>query len=168
MTDKRILIGEISTVHGIKGLVKVRSFVDDVTLFHTDALFTDEKSDKKIAIKLKNAMKDHWLAEVNGITDRNAAELLRGTQLYIDRDAMPETDDGEFYYEDLKGIKIVDKDGKAIGEVLSVENFGASDLLDIRPALGGQSFYLPFTDDTVLEIDIEGGVITVEIPEGLF
>ncbi len=167
MADKRILIGEITTVHGIKGLVKVRSYVEDETLFETDALYTDERADKKISIKLKNPMKDIWLAEVKGVADRNAAELLRGTKLYIDRTAMPETEDGEFYIEDLKGMKVVDKDGKDIGEVLSVENFGASDLLDIKPA-SGASFYLPFTDNTVLEIDIEGGTITAELPEGLF
>lgn len=162
--NKRILIGEIATAHGIKGFVKVRSFVDDETLLSGDNVFVKETGDKKIQITLKNALKGDWVAEVKGVADRNAAESLRGTKLYIDRDAMPEADDGEFYVEDLKGLKIVDKDGKDIGTVLSIENFGASDLIDIKPA-SGASFYIPFTDETVLDVDFENGVITVEIPE---
>lgn len=162
--DKRILIGEIATAHGIKGFVKLRSFVDDETLFESDDVFTAETGDKKISLKLKNQMKGDWLAEVKGVSDRNEAERLRGTKLYIDRDALPDADDGEYYIEDLKGLRVVDKDGKEIGVALSVENFGASDLLDIKPP-GGSSFYIPFTDDTVLGVDFENGVITVEMPE---
>ncbi len=165
MTDsKRILIGEIATAHGIKGFVKVRSFVDDEELLEGDAVFTKETGDKTIKITLKNALKGDWVAEVKGVADRNEAERLRGTKLYIDRDAMPETDDGEYYIEDLKGLRVVDKDGKEIGTVLSIENFGASDLIDIKPE-SGASFYIPFTDDTVLDVDFESGAITIEMPE---
>lgn len=164
--NKRILIGEIATAHGIKGLVKVRGFVDDESLLESGKVFTDTTSNKTIAIKLKNALKGDWLAEVNGITDRNNAELLRGTQLYIERDGMPEADDGEYYIEDLKGLKVIDKDGKDIGVVLSVQNYGASDLLDIKPA-SGPSFYITFTDENVLGVDFDSGTVTVELPEGI-
>jgi 16S rRNA processing protein RimM len=92
---------------------------------------------------------------------------LRGTQLYIDRDQLPDTDDGEYYIEDLIGLKVVDGQGTDIGEVIAVDNFGASDLLDIKPTTGGSSFYLPYTEETVLEVDIEDGLLKVEIPEGL-
>ena len=161
---KRILIGEIATAHGIKGFVKVRAFVDDESLLEGDHVFVKESGDKTIKLTLKNQMKGDWLAEVKGVADRNAAELLRGTKLYIDRDAMPETDDGEYYIEDLKGLRVIDKDGKEIGTVLSIENFGASDLIDIKPPAGA-SFYIPFTDDTVLGVDFDNGTVTVEIPE---
>ncbi len=161
MTDKRILIGEISTVHGIKGLVKVRSFVEDETLFE-GKVFTEESGSKTIKLVIKNALKGDWLAEANGINDRNEAEKLRGTQLYVDRSVLPEAEDGEYYVEDLKGMKVVDENGKEIGTVLSIENFGASDLIDIKPTTGS-SFYLPFTDD--VEVDIEKGIISVQMPE---
>ena len=161
MASKRILIGEISTVHGIKGLVKVRSFVEDESLFEGE-VFTEESGNKTIKLVLKNALKSDWLAEANGTTDRNEAEKLRGTQLYIDRTALPEAEDGEYYIEDLKGMKVVDENGMDVGTVLSVENFGASDLLDIKPA-NGASFYLPFTDD--VGVDMKKGVISVRLPE---
>lgn len=161
MTE-RILIGEISTVHGVKGLVKVRTYADNLDLFST-VLFTDERSDKTIKLKLKNAMKDHWLAEVDGITDRTIAEKLRGTQLYVDRALLPPPSEEEYYYIDLIGKTCVDKAGTVIGTVIDVTNFGASDLLDIKPPQG-PSFYLHFTDETVLDIAEQ---ITVDIPEGL-
>lgn len=162
--SKRILIGEIATAHGIKGLVKLRSFVTDTTLFKTTAVYTSETSTKTISLTLKNALKGDWLAEVKDVADRNAAELLRGTKLYIERDVLPEPDEDEYYVEDLKGLRVIDESGKEIGTVLSVENFGASDLLDIKPQ-SGSSFYVPFTDDTVKDIDMDAGVITLELPE---
>lgn len=167
MTEsKRILIGEIATAHGIKGFVKVRSFAEDETLLEHQPLYTDEDADKTISLTLKNALKGDWVAEVKGVADRNGAERLRGTKLYIDREHLPEAEDGEYYIEDMKGMKVVNGQGKEIGTLLSVENFGASDLLDIKPALG-PSFYLPFTDQTVSSVDIDAGVIIVEIPEDL-
>lgn len=163
MKEKRILIGEITTVHGIKGLVKIRPYAEDESLFDTP-LFIEESGNKTISVSLKNMLKGDWLAEVENVTDRNEAEKLRGTQLYINRDAMPETDDGEFYIEDLKGMKVVDASGADVGTVLSVENFGASDLLDIKPP-SGPSFYLPFTDDIVIDVDFDTGTIKIERPE---
>jgi len=167
VSPKRILIGEIATAHGIKGLVKVRSYVDDETLLESKPLYTEETGNKTIVLTLKNALKNDWLMEADGVTDRNAAEDLRGTQLYIDRDQLPDAGDGEFYVEDMKGMKVVDAKGNDIGTILSVENFGASDLLDIRPAAGGDSFYVPFTDETIIDVNVDDGVVTVEIPETL-
>lgn len=162
--SRRILIGEIATAHGIKGFVKVRAFVDDPALLTGDAVFTQERGDARIRITLKNALKGDWIAQVQGIDDRNGAEALRGTKLYIDRGAMPAADDGEYYIEDLKGLRVIDKNGGEIGTVISIENFGASDLIDIKPATGA-AFYIPLTDDTVLAVDIENRVITVEMPK---
>jgi 16S rRNA processing protein RimM len=158
---KRILIAEIATSHGVKGLVKVRTFAEDAALLNGD-LFIEETGDKTLTLKLKNAMKDHWLAEVAGITEKNGADALRGTKLYIDRAALPEADDGEYYIEDLKGMRVVDETGKDIGTVIDVVNYGAGDLLDIKPSTG-QSFYVPFTDDAI--IDIENKKISIILPE---
>lgn len=164
-SSKRILIGEITTAHGIKGFVKVRSFVDDQTLLEGNGVFTSETSATTILLKLKNSLKGDWVAEVKGITDRNAAEALRGTKLFIDRDRLPDDEDGDgFYVEDLKGLRVVNRDGKEIGTIAGVENFGASDLIDIKPT-SGDAFYLPFTEEAVLEVNLEAGTVVVELPE---
>lgn len=162
MTDKRILIGEIGAAHGIKGFVKVRIYAENLDLFATP-LFTDESSDKTLSLSLKNSMKDGWLAQIKDVHDRTAAEQFRNTKLYVNRSVLPEPDDDEFYYTDLVGLECVDEDRNPIGKVVAVQNFGAGDLLDIQP-LEGESFYLPFTQDTVLDVI---DVIIISIPEGL-
>jgi len=162
MADNRILIGEISTVHGVKGLVKLRPYADNLDLFAAP-LFIDEQGAKTIKVTLKNAMKDHLLAEVEGYNDRTQAESLRGTKLYIDRDTLPPPEDGEHYYIDLIGMECIDESGALIGTVIDITNFGASDLLDIKPP-NGPSFYLHYTEETVLNI---ADKITIRIPEGL-
>ena len=161
--SKRICIAKIATAHGIRGLVKLHVFADDKSLVN-GALYTDEAGDSTLNITLKNATSKHWLAEVEGVKDRNEAEALRGTLLYIDRDILPQADEGEFYVSDLIDLEAVDEDGASIGKVIAVENFGAGDLLEIKPAIG-ESFYLPFNDDTVPEIHEKH--IVVLIPEGL-
>lgn len=160
----RICIGEIATAHGVKGLIKVRVFAEDETLLN-GTVYTSEDGSDTICIQLKNSMNTHWLAQVEGISDRTAAEALRGTKLYIDKEALPEPDEDEFYYDDLIGLAVISPEGEPIGKVIAVENFGASDLLDIKPAKGGASFYLPFTDETVPEI--RDDIIIAVIPEGL-
>jgi 16S rRNA processing protein RimM len=159
--NKRILIGEIATAHGIKGYVKVRCFAEDESLLESDEVQTDDG--RPISLTLKHAIKEDWAAEVKGVTERNGAELLRGTRLYIDRSALPDADDGEIYIEDMIGLKVVDENGQDIGVLESVRNYGASDLLDIKPAQGGQNFYLPYTDDCV--VDLDAGTISVILPE---
>lgn len=159
----RICVGEITTTHGVKGLVKIRSFAEDERLCE-GVLFTSESDDKTLIIALKNPMNKVWLAEVEGYADKTAAEALRGTKLYIERTRLPETSEGEFYIVDLIGLPVESPDGEKIGKVISADNFGAGDLLEIKPT-GGQSFYLPFNNDTIP--DITDDKIVVIIPEGL-
>lgn len=162
---KRILIGEIATAHGIKGFVKVRCFADDPGLLESGPLFTGESGDATITLSLENSTNKGFTGRIKGVVDRNEAERLRGTKLYIDRDDLPDTDDGEYYYEDLKNMAVVDEAGTSIGTILSVENFGAGDLLDIQKTGSAESFYLIFSEDTVINVDLEAHVMTVRLPE---
>lgn len=159
----RVCVAKIATAHGIKGLVKLHVFADNIDLLK-GTLFTSENGDETLPLTLKNATARHWIAEVENITDRTQAEKLRGTEIYIDQSDLPEADDGEFYFSDLIGLICIDKNDKEIGKIIAVENFGAGDLLEIKP-MGTESFYLPFNDDTVPEI-LDDKII-VEIPEGL-
>ena len=164
---QRICVAKIATAHGIKGLVKLHVFVENTDLLNSD-LFTAETGNKTLKIKLKNATAKHWLAEIDGVTDRTEAEKLRGTNFYINKDTLPEPNEGEVYINDLIGLPCIDEDETTIGKVIAFQNFGAGDLLDIQPSSnigGGDSFYLPMTDDTVL--DIQEDKIIVAIPEGL-
>lgn len=160
---RRLCVAKIATAHGVKGLVKLHVFAEDVDLLK-GKLFTAETGDKTLDIILKNATAKHWLAEVDGIKDRTEAEKLRGTMLYINRADLPEADEDEYYISDLISLSVIDENKKEIGKVIDAQNFGAGDLLEIQP-IGAESFYFPFNDDTIIEVSETN--ITVKIPEGL-
>ena len=157
--------------HGIRGLVKVLVLAEDETLLNKHAPYTAATGDKTLTLRLKNSLgnKDgrFWLASVEGIADRTAAEKLRGTGLWIDQDKLPKIKNPkEFYVTDLKGLRVIDQEGNLIGHIMGVDNFGAGDLLEIKPATG-ESFYLPYTQDNVVKIDMTAQTVTVDLPEGI-
>jgi 16S rRNA processing protein RimM len=154
MTDNnQIHIGTIRGAHGVKGLVRVAVFADDISLFDT---LTDFK------ITLKNKHKgDVWLSDIDGVSNKEEADALKGIKLYCDRQALSETNDDEIYHADLIGRTCVDEGDNIIGTVISVDNFGAGDLLNIKPPKG-EDFFLSYDDQTVLNI---GAKILVSLPE---
>lgn len=161
----RLLLGKIATAHGVRGLVKILVLGDDPTRLETcGPAWTAADGGKSLKLTMKNPLGKYYLAEVEGVSDRNAAELLRHTELWIDRDSLPDADDGEYYHADLIGMTVIEDNGAIAGTVIGVVNFGASDLLEIKPP-AGSSFYLPFVDEYVL--GIENGIISALIPEGL-
>jgi 16S rRNA processing protein RimM len=161
----RLLLGKIATAHGVRGLVKILVMGEDPTRLETcGPAWTAESGGKAVTLKMKNPLGKYYLAEIQGITDRNEAEKLRHTELWIDRDKLPAADEGEYYYADLVGLHVVDENGTSYGKVVGVDNFGAGDLLDIKPA-NAPSFYLPYNDETILSITDD--TITVAIPDGL-
>ena len=104
------------------------------------------------------------VARASEIATREDAEALRGLQLFVPRDILPEPDEDEFYLADLIGLRVVDPDGDEIGRIKSVQNFGAGDLLEIAPA-NGPTWWLPFTKDAVPEVRIADGVVVAVRPE---
>lgn len=167
LSMKRVCLGKIVSPHGVKGLVKILPYGDDVSLLERSGpLFTSEEAADTLSLTLKNPHGKYWLAAVENINDRSAAEKLNGTDLYIRADLRPATDEGEFYYDDLIGLKALDEAGHKIGVIIAVENFGAGDLLEIKPKTG-ESYYVPFNDDFVPAVDIESGSVTIIPPEYL-
>lgn len=164
MTGKRILVGKIRSAHGIKGLVKVEFFGEDVSLLQDTPLYASETSQDAIHVKVKNQMKDIWLCEIDNVRDKTQADTLRGTDLFIDRHFLPDLEEGEHYFVDLIGRLVKSKDGHALGKAISFQNFGASDLMEVK-AKGKPSFYIPYTDACILEITEEQ--IIVDMPEML-
>jgi len=153
MTNSKLHIGTIRGAHGVRGLARIAVHAEDTSLFST---LTDYK------ITLKNKHKhDVWLAHIDGITNKEDADALKGIKLYCSRDDLTDINDDEIYHADLIGMKCVDENGKDIGIILSVDNFGAGDLLNIKPTTGDQ-FYLSYDGDTVLKVDKE---IIVRIPD---
>lgn len=163
--DKRVCLGKITGAHGIKGLVKLLPYGDDVSLLETiSPIFTGKTSEKTIALALKNQQGKHMLAQIQGVNDRNMAENIRGTELWVERSSLPDTDEDEFYFEDLLGMTALTSDEQKIGRVQSVEDFGAGTILDIA-AISGDDFMIPFCADTIGKVDIEQKTIEILTPE---
>jgi 16S rRNA processing protein RimM len=161
----RVLLGKIATAHGVKGFVKLHVYTEDAKrLEQCGPAYTSETGDKTVSLKVKNSMGDFYLAEVVGVADRNQAEALRHTELWYDRSKLPETDEGEYYYHDLMDLEVIDEAGISYGRIIAVENFGASDLIEVKPK-NQAAFYIPFTDDTV--IDVTETQVIMSIPAGL-
>ena len=130
----RILLGHISTAHGIRGEVVIKSHTDDpLDIGAYGALFNEDGS-KTYTIEPLRVAKKGVVARIEGVTDRNSAEALRGTKLYVERDKLPEPDDDEVYHADIIGMVAQRSDRSDVGEVIALQNFGASDLLEIRLA----------------------------------
>src|SRR6185503_8065326 len=104
------------------------------------------------------------VARLEGVDDRTAAEALKGVELYVDRDRLPAAAEGEFYHADLIGLAAIDPEGKRIGEIVAVQNFGAGDLLEIRLAGSGKTELVPFSEAAVPEVDIAAGRAVVAMP----
>ena len=97
------------------------------------------------------------------------ADALKGVEFYVDRDRLPDVeDDSTFYFEDLIGLVAINENGSALGQVVAVQNFGAGDLLEVRPATGGATVLVPFTREIVPDIDKEAGWLLMLPPEGIF
>jgi 16S rRNA processing protein RimM len=164
-SGRRICLARVATAHGVKGLVKLWVYADNPQLLETaPALYTSAQGGRQITIDLRNPHGDYWIAAIEGVEDRDTATRWRHTEIWMDRDHLPdvETDD-EFYYADLIGLKAYDDNGTELGEVVNIENFGAGDLLEILPS-SSESYYVPFTNEFVPSLDIDKGWLTVIPP----
>jgi len=138
-----VTLAVIIGAHGVTGEVRLKVFADDLAR---------HKSFNGGALSLKSLRvgSNGAIARFAEVTDRNAAEKLRGTELTIARSALPPLADGEYYHADLIGLPVVTPDGAAIGTVVLVENFGAGDVLEIeRP--DGKRFMVPMNRSAVPE-----------------
>ncbi len=164
---RRVLLGVVIGAQGIRGEVKVKTFTGDPEAIGDYGPLSDAKAERQFRLKVRRVAGGKYkagdvvIAAIQGIADRNAAEALKGTELYVSRDALPAAGDGEFYYADLVGLQAVTTEGRPLGTVVAVHNFGAGDMLEVKPE-GGASVMVPFTDAAVPEVDLDGGRIGVD------
>jgi 16S rRNA processing protein RimM len=161
---RRIFVGEITGAHGIRGDVLVRTYTATPEAIASYGPLTDVTGQKTFSLRIVRVTSKGIVARVAGIADRNGAEPLRGTKLYIERAKLPATSEAEFYHADLIGLRAIAEDGGALGEIVSVQNFGAGDLLELKP-LEGDSEFIPFEDRWVPRVDLAVGVVVVCRPE---
>ena len=162
---ERICVAQIGGAHGIRGEVKLKSFTADPMAVKDYGPLESEDGAASFEIEALRPAKGYLVARLRGVRDRNAAEQLTNLRLFVPRERLPPPAADEFYHADLIGLAAVTAAGVEVGTVVAVHNFGAGDILELRPPAGGTTIMLPFTDAFVPRIDIAGGRIVVEPPE---
>jgi 16S rRNA processing protein RimM len=159
-----VLAGVITGAHGIRGEVKLRSFTGQPEAIAGYSPL-ETAAGRQVEIVRLRAQKDGFIAVLKGVADRNAAEALRGTELFVPRARLPEPAAGEVYLDDLIGLAVFDGETR-LGEVVGVDNFGASDLLDVAIVGQRETVYIPFAESFVKAVDAKAGRIVVALPDG--
>lgn len=148
--SKLICIAKFGKAHGIKGLIKLISFSDNIFSF---PFFVDAENNKYFLKKI--SQKDgHFIVSFNDNDSRNIAETFQGKELFVARDMLPEVEENEFYYNDLIDLNIFNQENINIAKVIAVHNFGAGDIIEVEFIENGKREYLPFSKEFVVEIDL--------------
>jgi 16S rRNA processing protein RimM len=163
----RILLGRIAGAHGIRGEVLVHTYTEAPENIGAYGALSDAGGARQFKLKVVRVTPKGVIAHVAGVADRNAAEVLKGVELYVERSRLPAAADGEFYFADLLGLTAVDADGKTIGSIVSVQNFGAGDLLEIRLTGSSKTELVPFRDAFVPEVDLTARRVIVLLPSAM-
>jgi 16S rRNA processing protein RimM len=162
--DRRILLGQITAAHGIRGDVIVRTYTGEPASISSYGPLTDKDGAKPLTLTVIRVSDKGIVARITGVTDRNAAEALKGRELYVARSKLPKAEEAEYYHADLVGLAAITEEGQPFGRVIAVQNFGAGDLLEIRLADGSDAEFIPFTNACVPSVDIAAGQLTVVPP----
>ncbi|MEL6503370.1 MAG: ribosome maturation factor RimM [Pseudomonadota bacterium] len=167
--DNPVLMATIGGTHGVRGEVRVKSFTGDPEAMGDYGPLHLEDG-RTLTVLSTRPSKTVLIVRFKEITSREQAAALNGQNLYVDRASLPDDkDEDEFYITDLMGLDVVDTDGKSIGTVIAVPDFGAGDLLEIQPVASGpvkgsRSFFLEFTKANVPKVDLDKGHISVVLP----
>jgi 16S rRNA processing protein RimM len=162
MTE-RVCVGQIVAAHGVQGAVRIKSFTEVATDIGRFGPVEDEAGKSRFGLKVSGEVKGLLIVKLKGVDDRNAAEALRGTKLYVARERLPKPGEDEFFYSDLIGLRVEAVDGAGLGTVKAVFDFGAGELVEIALSAGG-SLMVPFTKAMVPAVDVAGGKLVVDPP----
>ena len=156
----RVVIATVGAPHGVRGEVRVRPWTDEPLAIRDYAPLTlpDGRELKLVSARPHKAM---LVCRFEGVGTREAAAALTNLEISVPRDALPEGEDGEFYLDDLIGLDVRSADDVAWGQVVAVHDFGAGEVVEIKPPKG-RTVLIPFSEAAVPEIDLDGGTMTVE------
>ncbi|RCS22395.1 ribosome maturation factor RimM [Phyllobacterium salinisoli] len=159
--ENPVQLAVIGAPHGTRGEVRVKTFTGDPLALGEYGLLYDQTGRSYEIMEIREA-KTVVVVRFKGVNDRNAAEKLNGTALFISREQLPEElDEDEFYHADLIGLEVTDLEGAVIGRVTGIYDFGGGDLVELSTP-GRKPYLIPFTQSAVPDIDMKGGRLTVD------
>jgi 16S rRNA processing protein RimM len=159
-----ILLAAVMGAQGLKGEVKAKVFTASPDALPRYGKLHSADGRTFTITAFRPSKQGEAVIAFAEVKDRNTAEALKGTELFVSRDALPEPDEDEFYHADLVGLEARDSEGRVLGKVVAVHNFGASDVIELTRD-DGDSVHLAFTRETVPVIKIAEGYIVVAVPE---
>lgn len=154
-----IQVGVIIGAHGIKGDVKIKCFLEDPKNLKTYSPFQSQDGDIFKVLSARILKLPTGVAQLQGITNRNQAEALVGTELWMEDSKLPNLEANTFYVHDLLGAQVFNEEGFPLGPIVSIQNYGAGDLLEIK--LPQETVLVPFHHDWVIEADIEAKTLVI-------
>jgi len=168
--DKTIELAAITGAHGVNGEVRLKLFGEGVEALSRHKRFIARDSGATFTLKkIRSDNKGGAVARLAEATNRTQAERLRGTVLTVSRDDLPGLEEGEYYHTDLVGLAVITDAGMSVGTIVAVQNYGATDILEIEkapvPAKGMKSFMVPMTKQAVIEWDAQKLVIAADFVE---
>lgn len=163
-----ICVGAIAGSYGVRGDVRLKSFCANPEEIESYSPLTTEDGSQSYTLTLSRAIKGGFSARLGGVETKEGADALKGLRLFAPRDRLPKLPDDEYYYTDLVGLEVYDTGGALLGTVKSVQNHGASDLLELQGDSLKGTVLLPFTLAAVPTVDLDQGRIIADPPEGLF
>jgi 16S rRNA processing protein RimM len=167
MSNKPVTLAAIIGAHGVTGEVRLKLFGDGVESLSQHKSFSAGGDGSSLTLKkVRSDNKGGAIARFAEVTGRGGAEKLRGTVLTVAREDVPSLEDGEYYHADLIGLAVITDTGDKVGRVIAVQNFGATDIVEIEkepvPEKGLKSFMVPMTKQAVLRWDAETLVISAD------
>ncbi|KIC21790.1 MULTISPECIES: ribosome maturation factor RimM [unclassified Leisingera] len=163
-----ICVGAISGSFGVRGEVRLKSFCAIPEEIEDYSPLSNEDGTKTYSLTITRPIKNGFAALLEGVETKEEADAIKGLRLFARRDQLPQLPDDEFYHTDLIGLEVYDTGGTLLGTVKSVQNHGASDLLEIHGPGLKATVLLPFTLEAVPTVDLTQRRIVADPPEGLF
>lgn len=165
--NELVCVGVVSGAFGVRGEIRLKSFCAIPEDIETYSPLTDETGEARYPLILTRSIKNGFAARIGGIETKEQADEIKGLRLFARRDQLPSLPDDEYYHADLIGLKVFDTGGTLLGRVKSVQNHGASDLLEVHGPGLKSTVLLPFTLVVVPTVDLKQGRIIADPPEGL-
>lgn len=161
-----ITLAVITQPHGVSGRVKIKSLADPAESIKKHSKLSDP-SGREVKFRFTGEAQGQYIIEIEGLTDRNEAELWRGKQLGMARSELPQLKkENQFYTADLIGLCVETVDGRAFGTVHAIQNFGAGDILELKRA-NGETEMFAFTKANFPTVDVKARKLTIDPPEAI-
>lgn len=170
MDSNYILVGRVSGAHGLKGLLQVHSYAENYEIFvEGSSLYLQKQGGLEFelyqALGFSVKKRQSLLVKIKEIQGRDQAELLKGRNIYIKKNNLPEPEEDSFYWHDLIGMDVVDSEAGSLGEVKNIMRTGSSDILEVKGLKG--EILIPFLKTIIVSVSIKESLIKVTLPEGL-